>query len=208
MFCLSLGSPSFCRPPESLDLSCSCRNTPPPPGTELCWAWDMGAPGIFVNRWVDFLDGWLVLHAVAPIQLSCFNKASHHLCVAWLTFRRVYIPAGSRPETFCLPGDTWPGLQTCWGCILGTAKYAANTSCNAHDSAPENHQPKCPVLGGEAAVFPITFLVNVLFFSPKYDPNYQICASVRREKTRRKGSNYLQNYRLSKLWGMNFGKSL
>lgn len=96
MFCLSLGSPSFCRPHESLDLSCSCRNTPPPPGTELCWARDMWAPGIFVNRWLDFLDGWLVLHAVAPIQLSCFNKASHRLRVAWFTFRRVYITAGSQ----------------------------------------------------------------------------------------------------------------
>lgn len=81
-----------------------------------------------------------------------------------------------------LPGYTWPGLQTCRGCILGTAKYAANTSCNAHDSAPENHQPKCPVLDREAAVFAITFLVNVLFFPQSMIPTLSnMCMGKKRK---------------------------
>lgn len=103
-------------------------------------------PGIFVNRRVNCLGGWLVLHARTPSfnypvvtkrHIVCGlrsenldrSNVSLHVSAACLTLGRVY--TGSRPGSFCLPGTLGKVGKHFGDAFLGAARDAA-----AHPTVP------------------------------------------------------------------------
>ena len=159
------------------------------------------------------------------IQLSCFNKASHRLWVSHQKIWPQWLPSGmSVLPDLLLGGYTWLlALNLGHFASQGTRGQVCKHVGDAFWEQPSMllTQPTMPTTVPQRTISPNAqcwierrlYLWSpswwTCFFSPKvWFQLYQICAWVTREKTRRKGSNYLRNYRLSKLWGMNFGKSL
>ena len=147
-------------------------------------------------------------HIVSGLHIKKLDHSDFRFACLCITFGRVHITAGSQPGTFCSQGTRG---QVCKH--VGDAFWEQPSMLLTHPAMPTTVPQRTISPNAQCRIERRLYLRSpswwTCFFSPKvWFQFYQICAWVRREKTRRKGSNYLQNYRLRLHWGMNFGKSL
>lgn len=121
-------------------------------------------------------------HIVSGLHIKNLDHSDFRFACLCITFGRVYITAGSQPGTFCSQGTRG---QVCKH--VGDAFWEQPSMLLTHPAMPttvpqRTISPNAQCRIREAAVFAITFLVNVLFFPQSMIPTLSnMCMGKKRK---------------------------